>query len=47
MPETTELKCEVCGEIMIAKLNPALKNNVYIHCPSMLHDHDIYVVPIR
>ncbi len=45
MVESTQLKCEICGEEMLAKIDPK-NNRVFIFCPIMLRDHDIYVVRI-
>lgn len=43
MAETAQLKCDICGDVLVAKVD--IKNNrVFVFCPTMLKDHDIYVI---
>lgn len=45
MADTTQLKCEICGEVMVAKIDTK-NSRVFVFCPTMLNDHDIYIVEI-
>lgn len=45
MSESAELKCKICGEMLIGKLHPT-KSICYAYCPSMDKTHDIYVITV-